>query len=82
MCITLCSLAPTRAEIIIVTSDSGGTGGPGCTLRGAIIAANTDAPVGSCPAGSGADTIELPADATIVLTAIDNFNFRRANACD
>ncbi|MBN1890602.1 MAG: CSLREA domain-containing protein [Thermoflexales bacterium] len=32
-----------------------------CTLREAIQAANTDAKVDRCPAGSGADTILLPA---------------------
>ena len=32
-----------------------------CTLREAVIAANTDAPVDLCPAGSGADRIVLPA---------------------
>ncbi|MFZ0427714.1 MAG: CSLREA domain-containing protein [Acidobacteriota bacterium] len=32
-----------------------------CTLREAVIAANTDLPVDRCPAGSGADTILLPA---------------------
>ncbi|MCB9134945.1 MAG: CSLREA domain-containing protein [Anaerolineales bacterium] len=31
-----------------------------CSLREAIIAANTDAAVDACPAGSGADTIILP----------------------
>ena len=30
-----------------------------CTLTDQIIAANTDAPAGACPAGSGADTITL-----------------------
>ena len=30
-----------------------------CTLADQIIAANTDAPVGSCPAGDGADVITL-----------------------
>ncbi len=38
MCMTLCFLAPARAAIITVTSDSGGTGGPDCTLRDAITA--------------------------------------------
>ena len=75
-CVTLSALAwavvPTGAEIIIVTSDSGGTGGPGCTLRDAITAANTDTPTGGCPAGNGVDTIELPVDVTITLTAVDN----------
>ncbi len=42
-----------------------------CTLIDAINAANTDAPVGGCPAGApGADTIVLTGDVT--LTAIDN----------
>lgn len=30
-----------------------------CTLREQIIATNTDAPTGACPAGAGADTIAL-----------------------
>lgn len=34
----------------------------GCTLADAIEAANSDAPVGGCPAGEGADTISLSAD--------------------
>jgi CSLREA domain-containing protein len=32
-----------------------------CTLREAILAANSDTPVDACQAGSGADTIYLPA---------------------
>jgi CSLREA domain-containing protein len=32
-----------------------------CSLREAIQAANTDAPVDACPAGSGADTVVVPA---------------------
>jgi hypothetical protein len=42
-----------------------------CTLVDAIAAANTDSAVGGCPAGSGADTLELTADVT--LTEVDNF---------
>ncbi|MCY4061140.1 MAG: right-handed parallel beta-helix repeat-containing protein [Chloroflexi bacterium] len=38
----------------------------GCTLYDAIIAANSDAESGSCPAGRGADTIRLTADITLV----------------
>ncbi len=38
-----------------------------CSLREAIIAANSDAMVDACPAGNGADTIELP-DGTYTLT--------------
>ena len=43
-----------------------------CSLREAVIAANTDAPQGGCPAGTGADTItfasSLPQPATLRLT--------------
>jgi len=42
-----------------------------CTLVDAVTAANTDAAVGGCPAGSGADTIELTTDVT--LTDPDNY---------
>ena len=45
-----------------------------CSLREAIIAANTDAPYSNCPSGAGADTIEfspnLPLPLTITLTTI------------
>ena len=48
-----------------------------CTLREAIIAANKDlassSGAGECPAGSGADTIVLPAG-TYTLTRTDNGN--------
>ena len=36
-------------------------GGTECSLREAILAANTDAAFGGCPAGGGADTIPLGA---------------------
>ena len=36
-----------------------------CNLEDAIAAANVDAPVGGCPAGSGADTIVLSRDITV-----------------
>ena len=42
----------------------------GCTLPDAITAANNDAPAGGCPAGSGADVIQLTGD--VVLTSVDN----------
>jgi predicted outer membrane repeat protein len=66
--------APTvaRAQTITVTSTSGGTGGPDCTLRDAIAAANSDTAVGGCAAGSGADVIELTPGATYTLSAVDN----------
>ena len=61
-----------KAATITVTSTSGGTGGPDCTLRDAITAANTDTATGGCPAGSGGDTIVLASGATYTLTEIDN----------
>lgn len=65
-------VASSQADTITVTTDSGGTGGPDCTLRDAMTAANTDTPTGGCQAGSGADTIELPVGAIITLTEVDN----------
>ena len=40
-----------------------------CTLREAIIAANTDTSVDACPAGSGADIVMVPPD-TYILTLV------------
>jgi len=40
-----------------------------CTLREAIIAANTDTAVDACPAGSGADIVMVPPD-TYTLTLV------------
>jgi len=37
-----------------------------CTLGDAITAANNDAPTGGCPAGSGADEIQLTADVVLL----------------
>jgi hypothetical protein len=61
-----------HAAEITVSSASGASGGPGCTLRDAITAANTDVATGGCPAGSGADTIILTAGAAYTLTEVDN----------
>jgi hypothetical protein len=41
-----------------------------CTLVDAITAANSDAATGGCSAGSGTDTIRLPANSTHTLTAV------------
>jgi len=41
-----------------------------CTIRDAILAANLNAPSGGCPAGAGADIINLPAS-TITFTDPD-----------
>lgn len=50
------------ATIVVDEIDDDPTANNGaCSLREAIIAANTDAAVDSCIAGSGADTITLPA---------------------
>lgn len=62
----LCALgqAPALAATINVIGD--------CTLVDAITAANDDAATGGCAAGSGADTITLPAGSTHTLTAVNN----------
>jgi CSLREA domain-containing protein len=51
-----------RAATITVNTTNDEVNNDGdCSLREAIIAANTDTAVDACPAGSGADTIRLPA---------------------
>lgn len=70
-------VAARRAAVITVTSQSEAVDPADglCTLREAITAANSDAPsggaAGECPAGAGADTIEL-ASGSYTLTAVDN----------
>lgn len=58
---------PAYAATITVTTtaDEFSNPGPGsgCSLREAVQAANTNAAFGGCPAGSGADTINVPAGA-------------------
>lgn len=54
-------ITPTEAATINVSG--------GCTLINAITSANTETSVGGCTAGSGADTIVLPAASTQNLTA-------------
>lgn len=54
--------APAHAELMIITADNDSiSGGDGCSLREAIINANTDSKLGSieCPRGAGADIIVL-----------------------
>jgi CSLREA domain-containing protein len=65
---------PARAASIVVNSNADTVTNDGsCTLREAIIAANTDvasgALAGECAAGSGADTITFAGDYFITLTA-------------
>lgn len=70
--------APAGAATLTVTSTANTTGGPDCTLRDAITAANTDTATGGCLAGSGADEIVFaPAltaggDAAITLSTVGN----------
>ena len=52
--------APSTVINVTTTDDELNTDGD-CSLREAIQAANTDTPIDACPAGSGADTIHLPA---------------------
>lgn len=46
-----------HAATITVTSTADTSGGPACTLRDALTAANTNTATGGCLAGSGTDTI-------------------------
>ena len=71
--------APSVAQAATITVDSttNTVADDGlCTLREAITAANTDtasgATAGECPAGSGADTIELGVALTYTLDVVDN----------
>ena len=57
---------------IVVTTASGGTGGPGCSLRDAITAANTGLATGDCPPGNRGAVVELPAGSEIALSEPDN----------
>ncbi len=59
----LCLLVATSAHAVTIsvttTTDELNTDGD-CSLREAVVAANTDAAVDACTAGSGADLISLP----------------------
>ena len=57
----VCAAPVAPADIVV---------GGGCTLPDAITAANSDAPVGSCAAGGGPDTVVLTGN--VELTAVDN----------
>lgn len=52
----------------LVDENNPPSGDTGCSLREAVIAANTDTAYGGCPAGSGTDTIRLAA-ATHILSS-------------
>jgi len=60
---------------VTTTNDEYGAAGAGCSLREAIQAANTDTAFGGCGAGSGDDTINLPAGTyTLTLAGADEDN--------
>ncbi len=63
------ALRATAATITVDSTADDLDQGPNgnCTLREAVVAANTDSPVDGCAAGSGADVIQLP-PGTYVLT--------------
>src|SRR3954452_12265167 len=63
------------STITVTTSADDITVNGNCTLREAIQAANTDAAVDACTAGSGADTIAVQAGATYTLATQDNAQF-------
>ncbi|MBO9663957.1 choice-of-anchor Q domain-containing protein [Dokdonella sp.] len=65
----LLGVPASRAATIIVDSDADGSVAGRCTVRDAVAAANTDAVVAGCAAGSGADTIQFATGiASITLT--------------
>ena len=68
--VALASAAPTPADVIPVTTLSDLDVAEGaCSLREAIVAANTDGPYQDCPAGDGADEVTLAVPGTILLAA-------------
>ena len=67
MCALLVSSPALGAVIRPNTFSDENGGGADCSLREAIVATNTDAAFGGCPAGAGADTITL-AGGTYILS--------------
>lgn len=57
-------LAPTARSAAILVDDPGDVSGASCTLRDAIVSANTDTAVAGCAPGAGNDTISF--DSSIV----------------
>ena len=58
-------------SVIVVNSLADTSGGAECTLRDAIIAANSNAPSGGCPAGNaGLDSIAFTVTGTITLSGV------------
>lgn len=66
------------ASMITVTTANDSLADDGqCSLREAVIAANTDSATGGCPAGSGADTILF--DASLAVPAVFTLTLTGAN---
>ncbi len=63
----LCALGQAPALAATINVD-----GTSCTLIDAITAANNNTPAGGCTAGSGADTLVLPAQSTHTLVTVNN----------
>src|SRR3712207_3977153 len=59
--VTLLASPALATDITVDTTEDETNFDGDCSLREAIIAANTDAVAGACPAGSGTDTIAVPA---------------------
>src|SRR4051794_9956896 len=70
------------ATITVTTTTDEFGGGAGCSLREAIQAANTDAAFGGCSAGSGDDTIALPAGTYILSIAGANDDLNQSGDLD
>lgn len=72
---------PVQAATIAVTTTDDEVNNDGdCSLREAIIAANSDSAVDSCPAGDGADHIELPTGTyTLTITGASNDDATRGD---
>ena len=62
------SPANAEAAIAVTTNADENGAGPSCSLREAVRSANTDTAFGGCTAGSGADTITIPAGTYVLAT--------------
>ena len=68
----------TAATITVTTNNPNIASDGQCSLIEAIVNANNDAATHpDCPAGSGADTIVLPANANVILNAVYGFTDTR-----
>src|SRR4029079_376308 len=75
--------APARAAVIPVTTLGESSGNPMvCSLRAAIQAANTNAPVDGCVAGSGTDTVQLGAGTYTLSTGAASENANASGDLD